>query len=111
MQPFLCGDDAVDNGASGGRTHKVFPPEDFKSSASADSAIAPREVIIHGGEGGRRAATPGLLQRAGGMASFLSRSSDHQHAAGNAGCALARLYLNSEEYCNIKDRSVTSDCA
>jgi hypothetical protein len=35
------GQDRGKDGASGGRTHKVFPPADFKSAASADSAIAP----------------------------------------------------------------------
>ncbi len=34
------------SGASGGRTHKVFLPEDFKSSASANSAIAPRDFQL-----------------------------------------------------------------
>jgi hypothetical protein len=33
-------------GASGNRTHKVLPPEDFKSSASAGSAIAPACGIV-----------------------------------------------------------------
>ena len=36
----------IGNGARGGRTLKVFPPEDFKSSASADSAIAPAAIIV-----------------------------------------------------------------
>ena len=38
--------DMENSGARGGRTLKVFPPEDFKSSASADSAIAPAGPIV-----------------------------------------------------------------
>ncbi len=34
------------SGASGGRTHMVLLPKDFKSFASADSAIAPAVQIL-----------------------------------------------------------------
>ena len=34
-------------GARGGRTLTVSPPTDFKSVASADSAIAPGRYILH----------------------------------------------------------------
>ena len=34
------------NGARGGRTLTVLPPTDFKSVASADSAIAPAVLIL-----------------------------------------------------------------
>jgi hypothetical protein len=38
--------------AGGNRTHKVSPPEDFKSPASASSATAPRCNILKGPESG-----------------------------------------------------------
>jgi hypothetical protein len=34
------------DGARGGRTLTVLPPTDFKSVASADSAIAPESYIL-----------------------------------------------------------------
>ena len=37
----------VESGARGGRTLTLFPTTDFKSVASADSAIAPAEVFYY----------------------------------------------------------------
>ena len=40
------GDGMRENGARGGRTLTVSPPTDFKSVASADSAIAPASFAL-----------------------------------------------------------------
>ena len=44
------------SGASGGRTHTIFLPADFKSAASADSAIGSNYLMING-----KPDTPSLL--------------------------------------------------